>query len=84
MCQANICALIYLFIINRVIQICSGITLDSAQWRALCTKITEVNLSEFVYRQFHEDFSLLIRTTHRISSDEWKEIFMKRSVNKFR
>ena len=29
----------------------------SAQWRALRTKITEVNLSLFIYRLFHEDFS---------------------------
>ena len=30
------------------------------QWRALCTKITEVNLSAFIYRLFHEDFSSLV------------------------
>ena len=43
-----------------------GIMWWSAQWRALCTKITEVNLSTeilevnlfaFAYRLFHEDFS---------------------------
>ena len=29
----------------------------SAQQRALCTKISEVNISAFIYRLFHEDFS---------------------------
>ena len=38
-----------------MIQTCSGIT--RAQWGALYTKITEVNLFTFVYRLFHEDFS---------------------------
>ena len=37
----------------------------SAQWRALCTKVTEVNLSVFVYRLFHEDFSPIIGTNFR-------------------
>ena len=32
-------------------------TWQSDQWRALCTEITEVNLSEFVCRLFHEDVS---------------------------
>ena len=32
----------------------------SAQWRALCTKITEVNLFAFAYRLFHEDFSPIL------------------------
>ena len=36
-----------------IILICSGIT--RAQWRALCIEITEVNLSTFVYRLFHEE-----------------------------
>ena len=31
-----------------------------AQWRALYTKITEVDLSAFVYRLFHEDFSPIL------------------------
>ena len=35
-------------------------TWKSAQWRALCTKITDVNLSVFVYRLFHEDLSPII------------------------
>ena len=30
------------------------------------TKITEGNLSEFVYRLFHEDFSPLIRTLNKV------------------
>ena len=29
----------------------------NAQWRALCTQISEVNLSAFIYRLFHEDFT---------------------------
>ena len=53
------------------------------QWRALCTKITEVNLSEFVYRLFHEDFSpLIIRSayffyfndTHSVDLTEYRQI----------
>ena len=91
-------------------------------YSTLCVKITEVNLSAFGYRLFHEDFSSLIETkkvmglTLQIccllmcllkshdrlckvlitaemmdlvlycesmrSSDEWREIFMKQSVNK--
>ena len=31
------------------------------QWRALCTNITEVNLSAFSYRLFHDDFSSIVR-----------------------
>ena len=31
---------------------------SNAQWRALCTDITEVNLSAFVCRLFHEDLHL--------------------------
>ena len=34
----------------------------SAQWRALCTEIIEVNLSAFIYRLFHEDFSSIYGT----------------------
>ena len=30
---------------------------QSAQWLVLCTKLTEINLSAFIYRLFHEDFS---------------------------
>ena len=41
------------------------------------TKITEVNLSEFVYRLAHEAFSPIY-----ICSRDWREIFMKQSVNK--
>ena len=28
----------------------------------VCTKIAEVNLSVFIYRLFHEDFSSILRT----------------------
>ena len=34
---------------------------QNAQWGALCTKITEVNLFAFAYRLFHEDFSSILR-----------------------
>ena len=37
-------------------------TWQSAQLKVLCTKISKVNLSVFIYRQFHEDFSLIIGT----------------------
>ena len=30
-------------------------TWQSAKWRALCTKISAVSLSAFMYRLFHED-----------------------------
>ena len=44
-------------------------TWQSAQWKALCTKITEVNLSVFVYRLLHEDFSSIIGTISDQISD---------------
>ena len=34
------------------------------------TEITEVNLSAFVYRLFHEDFSSLVRMSEELSDDE--------------
>ena len=34
-------------------------------WNDSLTKITEVNLSVFVYRLFHEDFSPILGTNHR-------------------
>ena len=52
---------------------CSGITRGSTQWRALCTKITEVhiytkilevNFFAFAYGLFHEDFSPINATLH--------------------
>ena len=44
----------------------------TSKWVVLIyyTKITEVNLFVFVYRLFHKD--------------EWREIFMKQSVDKHR
>ena len=46
-----------------MIQVCSGITsgrvLNGSL--ALCTNITEVNLSASAYRLFHEDFSSIIK-----------------------
>ena len=43
--------------------------------------ITEVDLSAFVYRLFHEDFSPIIRSKF---VPVIGEIFMKQSVNKCR
>ena len=47
-------------------------------------KITEVNLSVIVYRLFHEDFSPIIGTNFFFTfySSDWREVFMKQSVNK--
>ena len=58
------------------------LTLDKED--CTCTKITEVNLSAFVYRLFHEDFSPIVGSNLIIWSDDWREIFMKQSVNKCR
>ena len=43
-------------------------------------KITEVDLSAFVYRLFHEDFCPVIGASEK----KVREIFMKQSVNKCR
>ena len=45
-----------------MIQICSiwHHKWQSAQWRALSTKITEINLFAFTYRLFHENFSSIL------------------------
>ena len=44
-------------VFSDMIQICSGITRGRVLNGALCTEITEVNLSAFfIYRLFHEDF----------------------------
>ena len=62
-------------------------TWQSAQWRALCTEITEVNLSATVYRLFSEDVSLLVETdewSNKWGHNEWREIFMKQSLDKCR
>ena len=48
-----------------MIQICSGITSGRVLNGGLCTKITEVNLSAFAYRLFHEDFSSIVRAQFR-------------------
>ena len=45
---------------------------------SIYTKIPEVNLFAFVYRLFHEDFSPIFGTC----PDDWREIFMKQSVDK--
>ena len=39
----------------------------SAQRRALCTKISEVNVSALIYRLFHEVFSSFVETNIKIS-----------------
>ena len=49
-------------------------TWESAQWRALCTKISEVNLSAFIYRLFHEDIQ------NKYSSTELLEIYCSCSL----
>ena len=54
-------------------------TWQSAPWRPLHTKNTEVILSVFVYRLFHEDFYL-----HSSGPDEQREIFIKQLVDKHR
>ena len=41
----------------------------SAQWGALCTIISEVNLSEFIYRRIHEDFSSIDFVYRRFHED---------------
>ena len=40
----------------------------SAQQRALCIEISKVNLSAFIYRLFHEDFSAIIGTNTGFSN----------------
>ena len=40
-------------------------TLFHHMYYMIITKITEVNLSAFVYRLFHGDFFALIRTEYR-------------------
>ena len=47
-------------------------------YEVVYTKITEVNLSAFAYRLFHEEFSSIVRAKFR------REIFMKQPVNKCR
>ena len=42
---------------------------ECAQWRALCIKITEVNLYAFDYRLFHEEFSSIVGA-NLFSSDD--------------
>ena len=47
----------------------------------ICINMTEVNLSLFVDRLFHENFSPIPRS--EICSKDWREIFMKQSANKY-
>ena len=52
------------------------------------TTISGVNLSAFIYRLFHEDFSWIVRmnivSIFCFHSTDWGEIFMNQSVNKCR
>ena len=41
---------------QKIIYTCTS-TMVRNQWWALCTKISKVNLSAFIYRLFHEDLS---------------------------
>ena len=41
---------------------------ESALWRALCARISERNLSAFIYRMLHEDLSSIIGTETVCSS----------------
>ena len=41
---------------------------QSAQWRALCTNITELNLSAFAYRLFHEGLYIFNRQSEMLST----------------
>ena len=69
---------------SYIIHICSGITCGRWKalwkWKALCTEITEVNLSAFVYKLFHEDFSSVygMQLCARPSLREyWRNLYMK-------
>ena len=48
----------------------------------MCTKISEVNLSIYVYRLFREAFTPLFRTEE--SPEEWSESFTKQPLDKYR
>ena len=48
-----------------IVELCSEITRGrvlNGEARASCTKISEINLSTYIYRLFHEDFFSIIRT----------------------
>ena len=49
--------------------------------RALCTENTEVNLSAFVYRLFHEDFLITHRDLRHEKNLHEKKIFVKRNLH---
>ena len=67
------------YTLRHIIQIYSGITHGRVLNGELYTQRLHVNLSVFVYRVFHEDFFLLLRTNYGsiICPEEWREIFMK-------
>ena len=57
---------------------CSGITCGRVfNGELLCTNISEVNLSAFTYRLFHEDFSSVVGTNTHVNADKLtSEIFV--------
>ena len=55
--------LVYIYPRYHIIQICSGITCGRVLSGELyAQRLQEVNLSAFVYRLFHEDFSPIMGT----------------------
>ena len=65
-----------LFPLIYISELCETVTYrDSYYISTYFTKITQDNLSAFVYKLFHDDFS---RQMHNIiCSSDWREIFMK-------
>ena len=66
---------------DAVIQIYSGITRGRVLIGELYTQRLQKLIYLFVYRLFHEDFSPLLRTWESSGPDEWREIFIKQSVD---
>ena len=68
------------YTLRHIIQIYSGITRGRVLNGELYThRLHKLIYLCFVYRVFHEDFFLLLRTNYRsiICPEEWREIFMK-------
>ena len=58
----------YTYMCNTTVYMYSGITSDRLlDGELLYTKIREVNLFAFAYRLFHEDFSSIGGTSHRLT-----------------
>ena len=68
----------------------SGITRGRVLNGELCAqRLQKLILSVFIYRLFHEDishedFSRTIGANFKTCPDDWREIFMKESVKKYR